>query len=94
MSKRSIFSALNVSAYLWAHGYQRDNAGHLLVATVVLLSPSPSPTMATAGAFPEGSREFTKALGPGVGYGVVIGVGLAFALIMSECGVVVAQNLS
>ncbi|BGP12261.1 hypothetical protein JCM10213_000045 [Rhodosporidiobolus nylandii] len=30
--------------------------------------------------YPEGSREFTRLLGPGVGYGVVVGVGAFFAL--------------
>ena len=34
--------------------------------------------------YPEGSREFTKLLGSGVGYGVVVGVGAFFAIAMSE----------
>lgn len=33
--------------------------------------------------YPEGTREFTRLLGPGVGYGVVLGVGAFFALVMS-----------
>jgi hypothetical protein len=32
-----------------------------------------------------GEKEFARLLGPGVGYGVVVGVGLAFAILMSEC---------
>ncbi|GAA6055529.1 hypothetical protein JCM3770_006770 [Rhodotorula araucariae] len=32
--------------------------------------------------YPEGSREFTRLLGPGVGYGVVVGVGAFFAITM------------
>ncbi|BGP44352.1 hypothetical protein JCM10450v2_000163 [Rhodotorula kratochvilovae] len=32
--------------------------------------------------YPEGSREFTRLLGPGVGYGVVVGVGAFFAIAM------------
>ncbi|GAA6040980.1 hypothetical protein JCM8097_000521 [Rhodosporidiobolus ruineniae] len=32
--------------------------------------------------YPEGERDFTRLLGPGVGYGVVVGVGAAFAVMM------------
>ncbi|BGP52573.1 hypothetical protein JCM8202v2_000128 [Rhodotorula sphaerocarpa] len=32
--------------------------------------------------YPEGSRDFTKLLSPGVGYGLVVGAGAAFALFM------------
>ncbi|GAA5947178.1 hypothetical protein JCM3775_002690 [Rhodotorula graminis] len=38
--------------------------------------------MTDAVGYPEGSREFTRLLGPGVGYGVVVGVGAFFAIAM------------
>lgn len=33
--------------------------------------------------YPEGSRDFTQLLGPGVGYGLVVGAGAFFAIFMS-----------
>lgn len=54
--------------------------------------------------YPEGSKEFTRFLGPGVGYGmscsaskradhegVVVGIGALFAIVMSSSGLACLQ---